>query len=215
MSIFLDPLVTFVTGSLVVFLYYRQKKDDKRRIAKIVLLEIENAQAKLNEAKLKVLANPDDPLPEHLYSMSTNTWTPNKHMFVKDFYPAELTAINNFYETCEIFDEAIRHNDSRFAEGEREVRKNVHEAVYKYAIECSEKLLKLQTDEDKESMVQEYFSKMNSAMTMLTTGKFMYQYTPSKQNHIVKSCVENIDTNLSFNTAGAKLKKLSEGHWLW
>jgi len=202
-------IVTFVAGTFGLYLYRRQKRDGKRRIAKIILLEIENAEAQLKDAKKQVLTNPDDPLPEHLYTMPTNTWSKNKHLFVEDFKPTEWNAINQFFDVCELFDEAIRHNDARFAEQEKEVRRNVHRATYKYALEFSEKLLAAKSDEEKEEIIQDFFKKRDSATGMLTNGRFIYIYTPTKQNQVIKSCLDNVDTNLSLNIVGQKFKILS------
>lgn len=208
-------IVTFIVGSFGLYLYHRRKRDGKRRVAKIILLEIENAEAQLKDAKKQVLANPDDPLPEHLYTMPTNSWSKNKHLFVEDFKSTEWNAINQFYDCCELFDEAIRHNDARFAEQEKEVRRNVHWATYKYAIEFGEKLLDAKTDEENEEIIQEFFKKRNSAVGMLTNGRFIYIYTPTKQNNVVKSCLDNADTSLSLNVVGQRLKSLSKSRIFW
>lgn len=203
-------IVTFVVGSFGIYLYYRQKKDSKKRLAKIIFLEIENAQEKLKEAKAEVLQNPDDPLPEHLYAMPTDTWSENKHLFVDDFTSSEWKSINDFYDLCETYDEAIRHNDARFALQEAEIRKNIHVLTRKYAVEYSEKILGA-TDEDAvEALEKEFRQKRNGAVEMLINQKYMYIYTPTKQNQIVKSCVENINVDLSHSKIGEKLEKLSK-----
>ncbi len=202
-------IITFVVGTFGLYLYHLRKQDEKRRLAKIILLEIENAQEKLQEAKVEA-TNPDDPLPEHLYTMPTDSWGSNKHYFVEDFKPTEWNSINEFYDLCQLFDEAIRHNDARFAQQEAELRRNVHKATYKYAIECSEKLLQAVTSQQHDDAVNTFFARRDNAIEMLTTGKYIHIYTPLKQNQIVRSCLDRVNTTLSLGIVGQKLDKLSK-----
>ncbi len=203
-------IVTFIVGTFGLYLYHLRKQDGKRRIAKIILLEIENAQTLLKEAKKQVLSNPDDPLPEHLYVMPTDTWSKNKHLFVKNFKASEWNAINEFYDLCDLFDEAIKHNDARFGEQEKELRRNVHKATYDYTMKYSEKIRVATTEDAKEGIINEFFKKRNAAVEMLTSSKYVFIYTPAKQNQIVLNCLNNIDTDISHNAVGQKLDKLSK-----
>lgn len=203
-------VITLIAGSVGVYLYYRGKRDEKRRIAKIIRLEIENAQTELKDARTKIVDNPDDPLPEHLYVMPADTWSENKHLFIEDFDNTEWKAINTFYGLCEIFDDAIRHNDARFGEQEKEMRKNVHQATYHYTMEYSQRISEAATDDDRDRMIDEFLKKRNAAVEMLTDGKLMYIYTPNKQNVIARNCLNNINTDLTLSSVGQKLKKLSK-----
>jgi len=207
-------IITFVVGTFAFYLYHRQKSDSKRRLAKIILLEIENAQSQLQEAKKQVLQSPDDPLPEHLYVMPADTWSKNKHLFIEDFKTSEWNAINQFYGICQLFDEAIRHNDSRFAEQEKEVRRNVQQVTYKYTIEYNDKILAARTDEEKDAVMKEFLKKRDNAVSVLVDGRYMYFWTPAKQNQVVKGCLENVDTDLSLSIVGQKFQRLSKNKLL-
>lgn len=208
-------LVTILVGSIGLYLYYRRKRDNKRRIAKIILLEIENAQSILKEVKRNVLGSPDSPLPENVRCAPSDTWTPNKHLFIEDFNPVEWNAINEFYSYCQTFDDAIKHNDSRFGEQEKELRRNVHKATYNYTVKYSEKIRSATSDEDREKYIKDFFKKRNAAVDMLTDSEYMYVYTPNKQNHIVLNCLNNVDMNLSLNTVGRKFTKIGKSKLLF
>lgn len=208
-------IVTFVVGSFGVYLYYRRRRDEKRRIAKIILLEIENAQIQLKDAKQQVLGKPDDPLPEHLYVMPTDTWNQNKHLFIKNFKPTQWNAINQFYDLCHVFDEAIKHNDARFGEQEKELRKNVHKATYSYTMKYSERIREASTEDERERIINEFFKKRNSAVKMLTSSEYVFIYTPAKQNQIVNNCLTNIDVNLSLGSVGQRFEKLSKNRFFF
>lgn len=208
-------IITFIVGCIGLYLYYRGKRDEKRRIAKIIKLEIENAQTELKDAKKKILSNPEDPLPEHLFVMPTDTWSTNKHLFIEDFSHTEWNAINDFYGHCEIFDEAIRHNDARFGEQEKELRRNVHQATYVYTMEYSEKLRIATTDDEREELNREFFKKRNAAVEMLIDGKYTFIFTPNKQNAIAQNCLKNIDMNLSLGSVGQALESLSKSRFIF
>lgn len=203
-------IITFVVGTFGLYLYHRRKNDEKRRLAKIILLEIENAQEQLKEAKKKVLPNPDDPLPEHLYTLPSDTWSKNRHLFIEDFKPTEWSAINEFYNVCQVFDEAIHHNDSRFADEEKQIRSNVHKVNYAYVMEANPKLLGERDADKRQEIVNDFITKRNSAVALLTTGEYVYAYTPSKHNNTVKGCLENVNTNLSLESVGQKFQNLSK-----
>jgi len=207
-------IVTFVVGLVGLYLYYRRKRDEKRRIAKIVMLEIENAQTELKEAKKLILSNPDEPLPEHLYVMPSDTWSKNKHLFIENFKPTEWNALNQFYAQCQLFDEAIGHNDARFGEHEKEIRKNVHRANYEFAVEYGEKIRLASTDDEKERLRKE-FKERRDAVIEMVVSPYVYIYTPLKQNEIIHTCLNNVDTDLSLNAVGQKLEKLSKTRFLF
>lgn len=207
-------IITFLVGTFGFYLYHRRQQDYKRRAARIILLEVRNAEAQLKDARDRIAANSDGWLPEHLYTMPSNSWNENKHLFVEDFKPNEWQSLNEFYDTCQLFDEAIKHNDSRFPEDEKEIRRNVHRATYKYIIECSEKLLSAGSEEDKQKIVEDFIKFRNHAVELLTDSKFIYIYTPAKQNQDVKNCLDKLDMNLSLSTVGTKLEKLGKNK-LW
>jgi hypothetical protein len=207
-------IATFVVGIFGLYLYHRRKQDHKRRSASIILLEIRNAESQLKDARDRIAENSDGWLPEHLYVMPSDSWSRNKHLFVSDFKPTEWDSINEFYDICQLFDEAIKHNDGRFAQQEKEIRANVHRATYKYAIEAGEKLLEAKTDEEKQKIRNEFFRYRDSAVEILTDSKYIYIYTANKQNDDIQNCLNRIDTSLSLTTVGTKLEKLSKNK-LW
>jgi hypothetical protein len=203
-------IVTLVAGAFGLYLYHRQKYDYKRRAAKIILLEIENAQDQLQKARDKIAESTDGSLPEHLYAMPTDSWSKNKHLFVQDFKPSEWNAINDFYGTCQLFDEAIRHNDARFAEHEREISRNVHQATFKYVTKYGLRILNATTEQEKENLQRKFFQERNCVVNMLTNQDYMFIYTPGKQHQIVRGCLDKINTSLSLSEVGKKFEQLSK-----
>lgn len=207
-------IITFVVGIFGLYLYHRRKQDFKRRAARIILLEIRNAENQLKDARAWMDINTEGPLPEHLYAMPSDSWSDNKHLFVDDLKPTEWNSINEFYDLCQLYDEAIKHNDSRFAEQEKEVRRNVHKVMYKYAVECGEASVLANDEEGEQAAIDTYFKYRDSAVRIITDSDYMHIYTAVKQIGAVNQYLKNVNFNLSTSTVGQKLEKLSKSK-LW
>ena len=83
-SNFFTGVVTLVVGFFAIFVYYRQKNDQKRDAAKLVLQEIRYAEQTIRIAK------------EHNYDyylanklLPTNSWHKNIHFFVHELKETE------------------------------------------------------------------------------------------------------------------------------
>ena len=81
-------LITLVVGALAYFIYWKQKRDNKRNAAKIILQEIRQYQF-----TKKIIA--------------TNSWARNIHHFVGDLDADELDKISNLYSIGEYLDSII------------------------------------------------------------------------------------------------------------
>jgi hypothetical protein len=94
-------IVTIIVGGLAYFVYWKQRQDNKRDAAKIILQEIRRAEEIMNEYK------------EHgQYTftkkiIATNSWSKNIHYFVGDFDIDELDKISTLYSTGEYLDSLI------------------------------------------------------------------------------------------------------------
>jgi hypothetical protein len=217
-SNFFVGLVTLVVGSFAILLYYRQKRDFKKRAAQVVLLEIQNAEKRLKEARARLDTSESagrKELPERLYVMPSDSWDTYNHLFVRNFLPNEWEAINDFYSKCALFDEAIRHNDGRFGREEQEIRRNAHQATYEYARAYHDQIAKATDDKQKSEFEEEFIKGRNNLVYLLTTAKFIFTYTPVKQLQNVERLLETIDMDLSLSAVGTKLQKLSRGNsWI-
>ena len=94
-------VVTLLVGSFAICLYYRQKADAKRNVARIIIQEIRRAEDIIAEYKQvgsyqfakKIIA--------------TNSWTGNIHFFVGDINNDELDKISDLYSTGEYLDNLV------------------------------------------------------------------------------------------------------------
>lgn len=98
----LMAFITFLVGTLVVYLYIKQKDDTKRDAAKIILQEIRRAEDIIGDYKQsggyqfakKIIA--------------TNSWSKNIHFFVGDLDNDELDKISDLYSTGEYLDDLVK-----------------------------------------------------------------------------------------------------------
>lgn len=206
-------LATLFVGTFALILYKLQKRDFKRRAARIIFLEIQNAENSLKEARARLDTSENagsKVLPERLYVMPTDSWSIYNHLFVRNFLPNEWEAINDFYSKCALFDEAIKHNDGRFGREEQEIRRNAHKASYDYARAYHEDIAKASGD-DRINLEDTFIKERNNLVYLLTTSKFIFTYTPVKQLQNIERLLETIDMNLSLSAVGTQLQKLYRG----
>jgi hypothetical protein len=206
-------IVTLLVGAFGFLLYFLCKSDFKRRTARIIYLEITNAESKLKDAQSRIQEsdrNNSKNLPEHLYAMPINTWTRNRHLFVNNFKPNEWESINSFYDKCELYDEAIRSNDSRFSKDEQEIRQNVHKANYEMSEEYANQLKDNMTDEEGATLKAKLKKHRDALAQFLTDGSNIWIYTPSKEVNDVEFILKSTNLNLSLSSVGTRLNQLSK-----
>ncbi len=93
---------TLLVGAFAIFLYFRQKKDKKREIAKLILQEVRYAEQMIKEFKRHNQYKLHDRL------LPTNNWNLNIHMFVSDFSETEIDSISKFYAQVSYIDVIIQ-----------------------------------------------------------------------------------------------------------
>lgn len=97
-------LVTFFVGFIAIYLYLKQKKDNKREAAKLILQEIRYAEQQIRQHKNSNQVSfylADKILP-------TNSWNRNIHHFIKDIKEeSHIDLISKFYSNSQYIDSLI------------------------------------------------------------------------------------------------------------
>ena len=97
------PTLATILAAFVAFLVYRkQKADEKRDAAKIILQEIRRAEDIISDYK----QNGGYQFAKKI--IATNSWSKNLHLFVGDLDNDELDRISNLYSTGEYLDTLIK-----------------------------------------------------------------------------------------------------------
>jgi len=91
-------LVTLIVGAFVYIVYLKQKQDNKRDAAKIILQEIRRAEDIISDYK----ENGQYKFTKKI--IATNSWAKNIHHFVGNLDADELDKISNLYSTGEYLD---------------------------------------------------------------------------------------------------------------
>ena len=99
----LPSTLATILAAFVAFLVYRkQKSDNKRDAAKIILQEIRRAEDIISDYK----QNGGYQFAKKI--IATNSWSKNLHLFVGDLDNDELDRISNLYSTGEYLDALIK-----------------------------------------------------------------------------------------------------------
>jgi hypothetical protein len=138
-SSFFFASITFIVGSLAFYIYTKQKSDEKSNAATTILLEIRNAESKVDIIIDKLDKESTTDLPTVL---PVNSWRKYSHLFVKDFDLDDIQLLNTFYASCEIIEDLANRQNNFVWITTEERAKTVQGILAKihddYQIECAE-----------------------------------------------------------------------------
>ncbi len=98
---FVDIFGTLLSVAIAILLYWWKVRVDKRNAARILLMEIRNA-----ERTLKVIKE-SGTVAETTFVMPVSSWKKLQHYFVKDFDSDELDDLNHFYNLCSLIQKEV------------------------------------------------------------------------------------------------------------
>lgn len=101
-SPFFTSLVTFLSVIAVIWIYKRQKEDEKIKAAKIIWVEISDAEKLLDIYKKNGIN-----LINNRQLISGSSWYKYKHLFAHEFDVRELNLIDNFFTECELINREL------------------------------------------------------------------------------------------------------------
>lgn len=199
----LPSIVTLAVGLFAFFLYKKQLGDQKSEAAKIILLEIQNAETGFRLIN-QSLAEEPPVLPVDIVVLPTQSWGKFKHLFVEDFDRSQWDAISSFYSGCQLLDEVLKDNNSHFQKNEDQFRINIQKISSDYISEALEKgAEQIDTSEIERGLSQKISKLMGVYL------RVAQQYGPRKPVLDAKRIITGIDSTLSRTSVGTVLKKLS------
>lgn len=125
---YLQAGVALFVGLFVFVVYILSKRDKKKNAAKIINTEISGAEDKLKELKEKFAKSDGKAIGESLI-LSSNSWSRYKHLFISDFTDKQWRKISEFYDNCELLNNAVRENNSFFGQNSQAIRAARYEAA--------------------------------------------------------------------------------------
>jgi len=169
-------------GAITAYVLYRRKiRLHKKDGANILLLEIQRAKRQIAVAEKQFRDAGDDEtkmLAEDTFLMPNESWSKYKYLFVQNFDRDEWDAVSSFYDKCELFDEAVIHNNRAFPQNAEQVRSSMGQAVASILTEFSKK-----NPNDKSGSKGEkaaLATARKAADLILSNGGALYAYSPRK-----------------------------------
>lgn len=204
-------LIALGVGIAAYRVYYKQKRDEKRNAANIILLEIQGAENALTRVTLdKPMLDIDE---DDVSLMSTSSWDKYKHLFVRDFKDInEFNKITEFYNRCKAYDEAVHLRNSSFYHNQKMLRSNTHAALRECLVDYLKDIDGVEDQEKRDEAYRKYLAKRQIAIDMLVVkdkGPEIFTYMPSQPDLIAKRILGTIDRNLSTSIPGDVLKTLA------
>ncbi len=211
-SDFFVGIITFLVGTFAYLVYRKQKRDEKRDAANIILLEIENA-----ERQLGVIAKggkTSERLNEEIKLMKNASWDKYCYHFVRDFDRNEWDKISDFYDKCLQYDAAVETQVSNFNSDTIKIQEHMQRVISDYAKNCTDIIIAANDDAKIIAQAMEdYEDKKSRFYNIFTGGNYAASaprdYLPSKFSMEARSALETIDKNLSLTSVGMKLKKMT------
>lgn len=101
-SSFFIALVTFLSVVSAIWVYKKQKNDEKIKAARIILIEILDTENLLDIIKTNGIN-----LINIRYVIPTNSWKRCKHLFAIDLDESGLKLVDNFYSQYELLNREL------------------------------------------------------------------------------------------------------------
>ena len=180
---------------LTVFgVYLWQKRDEKRKAARIILMEIRNAEKVITEIKNTGVVSDFSAI------LPLNSWSKYNHLFVKDLDRDELDLMNVFYTSCFLAEKEVQRLHSYLPIAMEEKAKIVQHKL----LELSEKY----KDEEDNMRENSNYSKDKKAILYNVFYKENEWFLPHTPKNKLIAYIRNI-RYINTSSCGEKLKRIA------
>lgn len=201
-AIYVQTGVTLLVGGFAVWLYRKQKHDFKKDVAKAILLEVQGGEQVVAKIRDAVRNNNLD---IDLSVLQSESWSKNKHLFVRDFDNDEWEIVSEFYNKATLLDDAIRYNKATFADDVEQIRANKQRIFAEYASD----VVNDYRDGDDVNAAQKLFEIKSRVFDVIYMSKQDdFAYKPMKYLNDAKMYLEDFP-KLTTSSVGTKLKVMS------
>jgi hypothetical protein len=194
---FFTGFATIITGFVAWRVYLFQKADQKVNAARIIISEIRTAERNVDEISSLIQRNQSSDFPNVLIE---SNWKKYAFLFARDFDQDELESINNFYNLCEIIQDAAKRNNEYFwlatENISKESQRKFVDLIEKSVNTKTFKLDNVKLDKLKIAVIDNY-----------TNSPFLY--APKKTLITLTTYIQKVQ-KLSTSSVGIKLKKIAK-----
>ena len=195
---YLTPIVTLIVGFIALEVYRRQKRDHRKTAARILLVEIENAERQL------AIIRESNKLSESVRLMSSSSWEKYRHLFGQVFTAREWDTISDFYNRCIQYDRAVEYDSSSVHHDIEAFRTSVNNAL---AMGAANIIMTNPNLSDIEIMDE--YALFKEKMKKAYMGNFL-EYNPTKPVNDAAKALIGLDSTLSLTSVGNKLRRISK-----
>lgn len=221
---YLNAAVTLIVGFVALIVYQKQKRDHKKDAANILLIEIETA-----ERQLQIVKEGGSPtsLRENIFLMPSASWSTYRHLFARDLTSREWDILNNFYNRCKQFDEAVTYNSTFFRQDVEAYRVSLNNALAQAALFCSQEVMNDNNAGKKRDSGEEisqldytaiadkkYVELAKRIADLYIEPKNLYFYAPKKPIDDAIEALGNLDSTISTTTIGIKLRYIAKTNFI-
>lgn len=200
--------ITLIAGFLAFAIYFKQKADNKKDAAKILYIEITNAEQIMKASKEKLELKLGSEYALSTEAMSTESWSKYKYLFLRDFDRLEWTLISDFYNKAKLFDLAVSHNKSFFTKNEEQIRFNLESVLAEFVKKYPVDILKIATDPKEEKKWKSFMKLTEHFYNQFMKRQDLFFYRPDKPIIDAQLYLNNTNLQISATNLGVKLKKL-------
>ena len=190
--------ITLAVGFAAFEVYRREKRDHKKTAARILLVEIENAERQL------AIIKESDKLSENVRLMSSSSWEKYRHLFGQDFTAREWDTISDFYNRCTQYDKAVDYDSSNIYHDIEAYRTSVNNAL---ALSAANIIVGNPALSDEE-IIKEY-AIFKDKLDKAYMSNFL-PYSPTKPINDAAKALQGLDSTLSLTSVGNKLRKVAK-----
>ncbi len=198
----LQSIVTLLVGLMALYIYRRQHVDEKRNAAQTIYNEVASAENRLKVLRERFFAA-EFPELESSLIMTSENWSRYKYLFVKDMTAAEWDTLDNFYNNCHAYDEAVTLNNSYFHAQTNRIADNFSTYFANVALEYHK------TNPKDKAMSQQMINDLYDFQDILIKNFVPTNYKPKKALQDARSALVALETNVSLSSAGQILHTLS------
>jgi hypothetical protein len=184
-SPFLTSVVTLVVGTIAIWLYKRNQRDEKRGAARIILSELRHAEKQINRFKA-------GPIDVRFIDkiMLESSWIKYRHLFVENLDADDFDFITDFYSACSCIDRTLNQLSPNLQINQK--ANAIHRTLAQIASEASSQ--------------PDFLSKKNQVINFYASDNYLFE--PSSHQDALTKLLNSTPTVTQSNAA-SKLKKIA------
>ena len=197
----LQTIVTLIAGLIALYIYTRQRRDNKKAAANSIFLEIQHVERCIPKAKEAVRRGDLNNLNFNI--LREDAWSKYSQMFSTDFDNDEWETITDFYQTARQLDNAITESNDAFGKDVSQIRINKQRII----ANITKDVIDGASGDDTETILQNYNQKLDVFDKLYMSRQGEFAYTPAKHKNDAEKCLEDLQ-KISITSIGTKLKKI-------